>query len=172
MAVMTVSAVLALIAKHACVTASLAPIMVGIAAHESGLDPMAIHRNANGTLDVGIAQINTSNFGWLHLTMETALDPCQNLAAGARVLFAKYNGNPPDVVKAAYAAGVTHQIAAADRLVAGSTGKPAAPTIAAVSTPPPCAPSWDAWALAACSKVPAPITHADGASFAVSSKDK
>jgi hypothetical protein len=97
-----------------CLGSTLAPIMVGIAQHESGLDPAAIHHNANGTVDVGIAQINTSNFRWLGLTMQTALDPCQNLAAGARVLFARYNGSPPDAVKAAYAASVTARISTID----------------------------------------------------------
>jgi 2-iminobutanoate/2-iminopropanoate deaminase len=81
---------------------AVAPIMVGIARHESGLDPAAVHHNANGTIDVGIAQVNSANFGWLGLTMATAFDPCRNIAAGARVLFAKYNGHPPDVVKAAW----------------------------------------------------------------------
>jgi hypothetical protein len=38
------------------------------------------------------------------------MDPCRNFAAGAKVLFAKYNGNPPDVVKSAYAADVMARI--------------------------------------------------------------
>jgi soluble lytic murein transglycosylase-like protein len=96
--------------------------MVGIAQHESSLDPVAIHRNANGTLDVGLAQVNSANFAWLGLTLQTALDPCRNLAAGARVLLAKYNGNPPESVKAAYADGVTAQIRAL------SDGPPAPPS--------------------------------------------
>lgn len=98
----------------ACTSPSVAPIMVGIAQHESGLNPLATHKNANGTVDVGLAQINSSNFSWLGLTMQTAFDPCRNLAAGARVLFAKYNGAPPDVGKIAYADGVTARIAALD----------------------------------------------------------
>ena len=114
MSTFTVSGLLAMIAANHCVPPSLAPVMVGIAQHESGLDPVAIHRNANGTLDVGIAQINSSNFGWLGLTLETALDPCRNIAAGARVLFAKYNGTPPDTIKAAYANGVLTSINSLD----------------------------------------------------------
>jgi type IV secretion system protein VirB1 len=93
-----------------CVGPSLAPVMVGIAQHESGLDPFAIHHNANGTVDVGLAQVNSANFARLGLTLQTALDPCRNLAAGARVLLAKYNGNPSDSVKAAYATAVTADI--------------------------------------------------------------
>jgi soluble lytic murein transglycosylase-like protein len=110
MTALTPAAALALALQ--CVPPSVAPIMVGIAQHESGLDPVAIHRNANGTLDVGLAQVNSANFGWLGLTLQTALDPCRNLAAGARVLLARYNGNPLDSVKAAYAAGVTARIRA------------------------------------------------------------
>jgi type IV secretion system protein VirB1 len=106
-----------------CVPPSVAPIMVGIAQHESGLDPHAIHRNSNGTLDVGIAQINTANFGWLGLTMETAFDPCRNLAAGSKVLFAKYNGSPPDAVRSAYASDVMARISALD----GQEAPPVAP---------------------------------------------
>jgi hypothetical protein len=114
MSTVTAQTLLAFIAAHGCVSPSLAPVMVGIAQHESNLDATKVHRNPNGTYDVGIAQINTANFGWLGLTMETALDPCRNLAAGARVLFAKYNGNPPDAGKAAYAADVTARIRAID----------------------------------------------------------
>ena len=108
MTVLTPAAAMALALQ--CVPPSVAPIMVGIAEHESGLDPVAIHRNANGTVDVGLAQVNSANFAWLGLTLQTALDPCRNLAAGARVLLAKYNGNPPDTAKAAYAAAVTARI--------------------------------------------------------------
>jgi hypothetical protein len=93
-----------------CVPPPAATIMVAIAEHESGLDPDAIHRNANGTVDVGLAQVNSANFVWLGLTLQTALDPCRNLAAGARVLLARYNGNPADAAKAAYAADVTARI--------------------------------------------------------------
>ena len=112
MSSLTVPALMALISANHCVPPPLAPIMIGIAQHESGLDPAAVHRNANDTIDVGLAQVNSANFGWLGLTMATAFDPCRNLAAGARVLFAKYNGNPPDAGKAAYAEGVLSAIPA------------------------------------------------------------
>ena len=108
MTALTPAAAMALALR--CVPPAVAPIMVGIAQHESGLDPIAIHHNANGTVDVGLAQVNSANFVWLGLTLQTALDPCRNLAAGARVLLAKYNGNPPDIVKAAYATAVTARI--------------------------------------------------------------
>ena len=115
----------------------MAPIVVGTAMVESHLDPLAVKHNANGTDDIGIAQVNTSNFGWTGLTKETALDACHNFAAGLKVFFAKYNGNPPETVKQAYAAHVTAAI--------GAVG--AAPGVAvslAESAPSPCAPAWDA----------------------------
>lgn len=37
-------------------------------------------------LDLGLAQINSGNLAWLGLTVETAFDPCRNLAAAARAL--------------------------------------------------------------------------------------
>jgi hypothetical protein len=114
MSTVTAQTLLAFIAAHNCVSPSLAPVMVGIAMHESRGDSEAIHRNANGTVDVGLAQVNSANFSWLGLTMESALDPCRNIAAGARVLFAKYNGNAPDAGKAAYASDVTARIHAID----------------------------------------------------------
>lgn len=139
MATMTVQAALAVIALHRCVPPSVAPIMVGIAQHESGLHDTAIHDDTTGrsyipetaqaairlssalmaashSLDLGIAQINTANFGWLGLTVETAFDACQSFRAGSAVLFAKYNGSPPDPVRKAYAADVAAQIASVDRV--------------------------------------------------------
>jgi hypothetical protein len=127
MSTVTAQTLLAFIAAHNCVSPSLAPVMVGIAQHESGLDATKVHRNPNGTYDVGIAQINTSNFGWLGLTWETALDPCRNIAAGAAVLLAHYNGSPPDPVKATYAARTIADI----RAVEGAGQNPPASALAA-----------------------------------------
>jgi len=93
MAAMSVATVLTLIATRSCLPASLAQTMTGIALHESGLDPTLIHYNRNGTFDAGLTQVNSANFGWLGLTLQDALDPCKNLAAGAKVLLAKYNGS-------------------------------------------------------------------------------
>jgi hypothetical protein len=120
--VMTPAAALAIALTCPTLPPSLAPIMVGIAQHESGLNTTAINRNTNGTDDVGLTQVNTANFNWLAramtaeqhrlviVSLATIVDPCLNLSAGAHVLFAKYNGNPPDAVKAAYAAGVIAKI--------------------------------------------------------------
>jgi soluble lytic murein transglycosylase-like protein len=109
MTVLTPAAAMALALQ--CVPPSVAPVMVAIAEHESGLNPVAIHRNANGTVDIGLAQVSSSNFAWLGLTLQAALDPCRNLAAGARVLLAKYNGNPPDSLKATYTSGIMANLA-------------------------------------------------------------
>ena len=136
MTALSVAAAMALAAQ--CVPPSAAPLLVGIAQHESGLNPLAIHDNISGrsyspdtvqqavviarsliaighsSLDLGIAQVNTANFGWTGLTIGTAFDPCHSFAAGSAVLLAKYNGNPPDTVKAAYAADVTTKVRAID----------------------------------------------------------
>lgn len=155
MSTVTAQALLAFIAAHNCVSPSLAPVMVGIAQHESGLDPKAIHYNHNGTVDVGLAQINSSNFAWLGLTMETAFDPCRNLAAGAAVLLARYNGSPPDPGKAKYAANAMAQIRAVD------SAKPAEPTVTETTGAPSAecaAPSWDTWGQQACRDNPGTTT--------------
>ncbi len=104
MTAMSIAAVLALIATRNCVPSSLAQVMTGIALHESRLDPTLIHYNHNGTFDVGLAQVNSANFRWLGLTLQDALDPCKNLAAGAKVLLSRYNGST-GALGAAYAAG-------------------------------------------------------------------
>lgn len=144
----------ALAIAQSCVPPSVAPIVVGIGQHESQLQPYAIHDNqsgrsyypdtahqaaviahsliaiGHGSLDMGIGQVTTANFGWLGLTVETALDPCRSFAAASAVLFAKYNGNPPDSIKTKYAAGVTARIGAID---AGL--KPSARQSDAISVP-------------------------------------
>lgn len=113
MSVMTVSAVTALAMQ--CLPPSLAPIAVGIALHENPrLDTAAVYHNKNGTDDRGLTMINDVNLGWLKLTPQTVFEPCANLRASIKVLFARYNGNPPDAVKRAYADGVMSRIQAID----------------------------------------------------------
>ena len=72
-------------------------LILSIARTESGLDPSAVHVNANGTRDVGLMQVNTANWSWLGLNEQTALDPCQSISAGVRVLTAlsAYNTGRP-----------------------------------------------------------------------------
>ena len=133
----TAPALLAFIASNHCVPPPVAPVIAGIAMHESGLSSTAIHDNVTGRsfnpetardavllastlitaghdLDLGISQVNVRNFGWTGLTLQSAFDPCANLAAGVKVLFAKYNGSPPDTVKAAYAASVNGNLTKID----------------------------------------------------------
>jgi type IV secretion system protein VirB1 len=103
-----------------CAPDAPADYMTKIVAHESGFAPYALRDNTTHTsakpatyeaalvmaremlrsghsVDVGVAQINMANFGWLGLTLETALDPCRNIAAGARVFAAmsRYNTGDP-----------------------------------------------------------------------------
>jgi type IV secretion system protein VirB1 len=90
-------------------------LLVGIARHESGLDPAATHRNANGTTDYGLLQINTANFGWLGMSVESSLDPCRSMAAGAAILtgLARYNtGSPTLGITNGYSAAVTASVRA------------------------------------------------------------
>jgi type IV secretion system protein VirB1 len=42
-------------------------------------------------LDLGLAQINSRNLGWLNLSVEDAFDPCRNLAAAAQILDRGYS---------------------------------------------------------------------------------
>jgi hypothetical protein len=95
-------ALLAFVAQKNCVPAYLSPLAVGIALHENpSLDPRAVNHNANGTIDAGLAQVNQVNWVWTGIAANP-FDVCGNLNAGLRVFFARYNGNPPDEVKAAY----------------------------------------------------------------------
>lgn len=76
-----------------------APIdsLTRIAAVESHFQTDAVGVNRNGTKDWGLMQINETNFHWLGLTPETVLDPCTNIAAGAKALMAysAYNTGSP-----------------------------------------------------------------------------
>ncbi|NPV51714.1 MAG: lytic transglycosylase domain-containing protein [Candidatus Methanofastidiosum sp.] len=65
-------------------------LLWGIAKVESGFNPFALNKNANGTYDIGIMQINSSwiptlkNYG-LYDTKQL-WDPCYNIYVGAWVL--------------------------------------------------------------------------------------
>jgi soluble lytic murein transglycosylase-like protein len=64
-------------------------LLEAIATVESGGNPQALNRNANGTADVGLMQINTT---WLPalsrhgITQEALYDPCVNTYVGAWIL--------------------------------------------------------------------------------------
>lgn len=113
---------------------------------ESGLDPLAIHDDVTGRvyhptgleqalriathcqmdghdIDVGLMQINSGNFPWLHLSLAEAFDPAQSIRAGARLLTAisKYNtGSATRGFANGYVRRVTAQEAAAS--LDGATG--------------------------------------------------
>jgi type IV secretion system protein VirB1 len=89
--------------------------MSAIVAYESGARPNAIGDNTarrsydppsqkdaillgaellrrGHNIDVGYAQVNSRNFVAYGLTIESAFDPCTNVATGARILQAAYAG--------------------------------------------------------------------------------
>jgi type IV secretion system protein VirB1 len=151
---LTTAAVLAL--AGVCQSSVDPATIAKIAQHESGRNPFALHDNttnrsylpdtkpdafraasgliaAGHSVDVGLTQINRFNFGWLGLSLETALDPCTNIRASAAVLvgYSKYNtGSPSAGIQNGYAAAVQ-----AVRLNLAAAGSPAAPD--APPPPPP-----------------------------------
>lgn len=107
MAALTIPAALALAAS--CGGGVDPAMLVGIARVESGLNPAAIHVNANGSRDYGIAQINDSNFAMLGLDAASALDPCKSFTAASRLLMmlSRYNtGSPSRGLLNGYSAAV------------------------------------------------------------------
>jgi soluble lytic murein transglycosylase-like protein len=58
-----------------------------IAVVESNMNPKAVHRNSDGSFDVGLMQINSTWVKTLGLDRDKLIsDPCYNVMAGARVL--------------------------------------------------------------------------------------
>ena len=115
------------------------------------------------SIDLGLMQINATNLARHGLTVETAFDACRNMAAGANHYAAdvqavwslahrRYNTGSTER-GAAYAASVEQVL---NRVRTQQSGLPASPTLLTPTSqqppaPPPCAPAWDAWALAQCS---------------------
>lgn len=118
MSALTTSAFATLLAT--CAPNAPIDYMQRIAHIESGRHPYAMHDNTDGTsafpetleaavslartklaarhsIDVGLMGINVGNWGWLGLSVETALDPCKNVQAGARVFenLSRYNTGDP-----------------------------------------------------------------------------
>jgi type IV secretion system protein VirB1 len=113
-------------------------------------------------IDLGLAQINSANLGWLGLSVEDAFDPCRNLAAAARVLqggyrpladtaqarqaalriaLSRYNtGDPRRGVHNGYVARVERAAAALSLTI------PAAPVAAPAEAPADAPPPWDVFA--------------------------
>lgn len=100
-----------------CVSPKAVDIVVGIVEHESGGNTMAMNRNKNGTIDVGLGQINSSNLDTLSVLFHRNVtisslrsEPCLNLKASEAILFIRYNGHPPAEVGASYARAVLQRI--------------------------------------------------------------
>lgn len=124
-----------------------------------------IARGAN--LDLGLAQINSDNLGWLGLSVEDAFDPCRNLTAAGRVLQAGYRpastspadrqvalraalsryntGHPERGLRNGYVARVER---AAVRLALTPPAPSPEPAPAPPLPEPPAPPAWDVFARA------------------------
>lgn len=90
-------------------------IIAGIARHESALDPRAVHKNTDGSIDAGLMQINSANWSWLGLMAETALDPCQSIRAAGFLLasYSRFNtGSPTAGIVNGYTTAITASVGA------------------------------------------------------------
>jgi type IV secretion system protein VirB1 len=163
---------------------------------ESNLNPFAIYDNIGRTsyapetaqeaatiarnlldqghsLDIGLMQINSQNFGITGLTADTAFDPAQSVRAGAQILVDAYRwcqerqpaSDPLRCMASVYNTGkpvvgerngyVARIWEAADHVVPAirqavpekptATLEPTAPVIPNACGPPP--PAWDGWAV-------------------------
>jgi len=62
-------------------------LLQGIARVESGLNPSAVNRNRNGTVDLGLMQINSFWLNTLGTSSRELIDkPCYNVMVGAWIL--------------------------------------------------------------------------------------
>ena len=116
------------------------------------------------SIDLGLMQINSSQLARHGLTVDAAFDACRNMAAGAEHYAAdvaavwnlaarRYNAGGIEH-GAAYAASVEQVLARVRETPSRAGAAPRAQAAALPSPtadPPPCAPAWDGWALAACS---------------------
>ena len=115
-------------------------LLYAIARTESGLNPLAIGRNGNGSLDIGLMQINSA---WLptlasHGINERDLfEPCTNIHVGAWILAGNVSrlGYTWDAVGAYNAANPALRRAYADKVRRHLSATLAAPTHPAVRAP-------------------------------------
>jgi type IV secretion system protein VirB1 len=188
---MPISIAAALLLAEQCAPTVAPETILSIVQVESGFNALAIGVNgspqvrtgANGrreavaiasgliaagrNIDLGLAQINSKNLGWLHLSVEDAFDPCRNLAASARVLqdgyararpqatdeqaalataFSFYNTGKPD---RGFANGYVAKVArAAERIVPAIRSAAVAPVVASAGEPNQAQepPDWDVFA--------------------------
>src|SRR6185369_15183088 len=61
-------------------------------------NPAAVNINRNNSRDVGLMQMNTSNFAWLGLTEAAVMNPCVSIVAAEAVLrsLSAYNPGRPN----------------------------------------------------------------------------
>ncbi len=88
-------ALLAAIPAHACWNDAAtryqvnSALLYAIARTESGLNPLAIGRNPNGSRDIGLMQINSvwlSTLATYGISERDLLEPCTNIHVGAWIL--------------------------------------------------------------------------------------
>lgn len=65
-------------------------VTVNVTTKEQAVARASALIDAGRSVDLGLAQINSRNLGWLGLSVADAFDPCRNLAAAAQVLQAGY----------------------------------------------------------------------------------
>ena len=130
------------------------------------------------SIDLGLMQVNSRQLARHGLTLEAAFDTCRNMAAGAdhyaedvRAVWSlahrRYNTGSTER-GSAYAASV-ERVLNRVRAQQSAPSASSAPAFQLPPAPPPCAPSWDAWALAQCSARqarPSAPSPADGPSAA------
>lgn len=107
-------------------------MILAISQRESGLNPLAVHLNSNGSRDYGLMQISERNFGWLGLTLQSALDPCTSIRAAATVLtsLSRYNtGDPARGIANGYATRVIAVMDEGRSVPAVPTAPQPAPTL-------------------------------------------
>lgn len=64
-------------------------LLEAIGKHESGFNPYAVHKNTDGSYDIGIMQINSRHLRRLSrigVTQQDLFEPCTNIYIGAWIL--------------------------------------------------------------------------------------
>lgn len=128
------------------------------------------------SFDLGLMQINVASLAQDGLTIDTAFDACRNMAAGAAHFTADVRAvlnlshrryNTGSTERGAGYASAIETVLTRIQAIGPDTDRSVATLPLSPLSAPPCAPAWDAWALAECSAhpvVPAAPPPADGAS--------